>query len=123
MTVVGWLTGLSTNDTSSPTLIVLHGLEGSPESSYARMLLQAAADRNWCAAVLHFSDYKNYRNQIPQHYHAGATNVIRFFIEHLRTKGHEGPMIAAASSVNAPIACVQRKKSLTLFRLSQPLSY
>ena len=103
MTVVDWLTGLSTNDTSSPILIVLHGLEGSAESAYSRMLLQAAADRNWRAVVLHFRNCNNYRNQLPRHYHAGETNVIRFFIERLRTEGHEGPMMAVGYSMGGNI--------------------
>lgn len=101
--VVTWLKELSTNDTSSPILIVLHGLEGSPNSSYARMLLQAAATRNWRAAVLNFSDCNKYRNRLPRAYHAGATKFIRFFIEHLRTKADQGPIIAVGYSMGGNI--------------------
>ncbi|MFQ5983763.1 MAG: hydrolase, partial [Woeseiaceae bacterium] len=85
------------------TLIVLHGLEGSAESSYARMLLQAAADRHWRAAVLHFRDCGDYRNRLPRRYHAGETNDIRFFVERLRTEGHRGPMMAAGYSLGGNV--------------------
>jgi len=103
ITVVDWLTDSSDADATSPTLIVLHGLEGSAESSYARMLLQAAADRGWRAAVLHFRDCGDYRNLLPRRYHAGETSDIRFFLERLRTAGHQGPMMAAGYSLGGNV--------------------
>ncbi len=103
MTVVDWLIDTSDADANSPTLIVLHGLEGSAESCYARMLLQAAADRGWRAAVLHFRDCGDYRNRLPRRYHAGETNDIRFFLERLRTEGHRGPMMAAGYSLGGNV--------------------
>ena len=103
VTVVDWLTDPTGDDSNSPTLIVLHGLEGSAESSYARLLLQAAADRGWRAAVLHFRDCGDYRNRLPRRYHAGETNDIRFFLERLRTEGHQGPMMAAGYSLGGNV--------------------
>ncbi len=103
LTVVDWLTDNADTDPGSPTLIVLHGLEGSAESSYARMLLQAAADRGWRAAVLHFRDCGDYRNRLPRRYHAGETSDIRFFLERLRTEGHQGPMMAAGYSLGGNV--------------------
>ncbi len=103
LTVVDWLTETADADPNSPTLIVLHGLEGSAESSYARMLLQAAADRRWRAAVLHFRDCGDYRNRLPRRYHAGETSDIRFFLERLRTAGHQGPMMAAGYSLGGNV--------------------
>lgn len=103
ITVVDWLAASSDSDPNAPTLIVLHGLEGSAESSYARMLLQAAADRGWRAAVLHFRDCGDYRNRLPRRYHAGETNDIRFFLERLRTEGHQGPMMAAGYSLGGNV--------------------
>jgi predicted alpha/beta-fold hydrolase len=103
LTVVDWLSESSDTAPDSPTLIVLHGLEGSAESSYARMLLQTAADRSWRAAVLHFRDCGDYRNRLPRRYHAGETNDIRFFLERLRTEGHQGPMMAAGYSLGGNV--------------------
>jgi uncharacterized protein len=103
LTVVDWLTDSDDTEPDSPTLIVLHGLEGSAESSYARMLLQTAAERGWRAAVLHFRDCGDYRNRLPRRYHAGETNDIRFFLERLRTEGHEGPMMAAGYSLGGNV--------------------
>ena len=103
LTVVDWLSESSDTAPDSPTLIVLHGLEGSAESSYARLLLQTAADRGWRAAVLHFRDCGDYRNRLPRRYHAGETSDIRFFLERLRTEGHEGPMMAAGYSLGGNV--------------------
>jgi hypothetical protein len=102
-TTVDWLANPTDSEPNSPTLIVLHGLEGSAESSYARMLLQAAADRGWRAAVLHFRDCGDYRNRLPRRYHAGETGDIRFFLERLRTEGHQGPMMAAGFSLGGNV--------------------
>lgn len=90
-------------DSGAPILVILHGLEGSADSPYARMLLKAAAEHHWRAAVLHFRDCGDYRNRLPRRYHAGETDDIRFFLESLRAGGHEGPMVAAGYSLGGNV--------------------
>ena len=102
-TTVDWLADSPDQDRGSPILIILHGLEGSAYSAYARMLLQAAASHQWRAAVLHFRDCGDYRNRLPRRYHAGETNDIRYFLDKLRTEGHEGPMLAAGYSLGGNV--------------------
>ena len=103
VTAVDWMVGGPPVDTGAPLLIILHGLEGSATSSYARSLLHAAAHIGWRAAVLHFRDCGDYRNRLPRRYHAGETNDIRFFVESLRTAGHEGPIMAAGFSLGGSV--------------------
>lgn len=103
VTVVDWMVGGPAPDTGAPLLIILHGLEGSANSSYARSLLHATAQMGWRAAVLHFRDCGDYRNRLPRRYHAGETNDIRYFVESLRTAGHEGPMMAAGFSLGGSV--------------------
>ena len=88
---------------SAPLLVILHGLEGSAESSYARMLLHAALKRGWRCCVLHSRDCGDYRNRLPRRYHAGETNDIRFFLEQLQNQGHDGPMFAVGYSLGGNI--------------------
>jgi predicted alpha/beta-fold hydrolase len=102
-TAVDWLSAGDELPQSAPLLIVLHGLEGSAESSYARMLMQAALDRHWRPCVLHFRDCGDYRNPLPRRYHAGETGDIRYFLENLRERGHTGPMIAVGYSLGGNI--------------------
>ena len=103
VTVVDWLEDGRERDVHAPLLVILHGLEGSADSSYARMLLKAAAGRRWRAAVLHFRDCGDYRNRLPRRYHAGETNDIRYFVDKLRTDGHEGPLMAAGYSLGGNV--------------------
>lgn len=103
VTVVDWMVDGPAPESGAPILIILHGLEGSSESTYARMLLQAAATHGWRAAVLHFRDCGDYRNRLPRRYHAGETNDIRFFLESLRSGGHDGPMVATGFSLGGNV--------------------
>ena len=103
ITVVDWMDSSPEPDSGAPILIVLHGLEGSADSPYARMLLKSAAQQGWRAAVLHFRDCGDYRNRLPRRYHAGETNDIRYFLESLRASGHEGPMVAAGYSLGGNV--------------------
>jgi predicted alpha/beta-fold hydrolase len=103
VTVVDWMEEGPGPDSGAPILIVLHGLEGSADSPYARMLLKSAAQHDWRAAVLHFRDCGDYRNRLPRRYHAGETNDIRYFLESLRAAGHEGPMLAAGYSLGGNV--------------------
>ena len=103
ITVVDWMAEGPAASNQTPILIVLHGLEGSADSPYAQMLLKAAADHGWRGAVLHFRDCGDYRNRLPRRYHAGETGDIRFFLESLRARGHEGPMFAAGYSLGGNV--------------------
>jgi predicted alpha/beta-fold hydrolase len=101
--MVDWVEGGPEADRGAPLLIILHGLEGSARSSYARSLLHAATLMGWRAAVLHSRDCGDYRNRLPRRYHAGETNDIRYFVDSLRTAGHEGPMVAAGFSLGGSV--------------------
>jgi hypothetical protein len=103
VTTVDWMIEGPGPDSGAPILIILHGLEGSADSAYARIMLQAAAGNGWRAAVLHFRDCGDYRNRLPRRYHAGETNDIRYFLERLRTTGHEGPMMAVGYSLGGNV--------------------
>ena len=91
ITAVDWLVAGDDLAGTAPLLVILHGLEGSAESSYARMLMEAALDLGWRSCVLHFRDCGDYRNRLPRRYHAGETNDLRYFLEIL----HETPESAA----------------------------
>ena len=92
---------------AAPLLVILHGLEGSAESSYARMLMEAARDRGWRSCVLHFRDCGDYRNRLPRRYHAGETNDLRFFLNRVQTErqvsGNPGPLLAVGYSLGGNV--------------------
>ena len=102
-TAIDWLCDADDLPRSAPLLVILHGLEGSAESSYARMLMQAAYARQWRSCVLHFRDCGDYRNPLPRRYHAGETSDIRFFLRQLQQRGQTGPMFAVGYSLGGNI--------------------
>ncbi len=102
-TAVDWVVETEGTPKSAPLLIILHGLEGSAESTYARMLMQAAAARQWRCCVLHFRDCGDYRNVLPRRYHAGETNDMRYFVAKLERDGQFGPMVAAGYSLGGNV--------------------
>lgn len=103
VTVVDWLRQRQEPSPQDPTLVILHGLEGSADSPYARMLLQAASRKGWHAAVLHFRDCGDYRNRLPRRYHAGETGDFRYFLDRLATEGREGPLFAVGYSLGGNV--------------------
>ncbi|HNP66065.1 MAG TPA: hydrolase [Woeseiaceae bacterium] len=106
-TAVDWLVAADVLPDSAPLLIILHGLEGSASSSYARMLMEAALDRSWRSCVLHFRDCGDYRNRLPRRYHAGETNDLRHFLNELQRSRDEslnaGPLLAAGFSLGGNV--------------------
>ena len=102
-TAVDWVVETEGTPKTAPLLIILHGLESSAESAYARTLMQAAAARQWRCCVLHFRDCGDYRNILPRRYHAGETNDVRYFVAKLEREGQFGPMIAAGYSLGGNV--------------------
>ena len=88
---------------SAPLLVILHGLEGSAESSYAQAMMRAAVANQWRSCVLHFRDCGDYRNRLPRRYHAGETNDLRHFLEIVHKDGQTGPVMAVGYSLGGNI--------------------
>ena len=59
-----------------PHLVILHGLEGTVRSHYARGLLLEAAQRGWAADLLLFRVCSGEPNRAPRFYHSGDTGDI-----------------------------------------------
>lgn len=102
-TAVDWVVETEGTPKSAPLLVILHGLEGSAESTYARMLMRAAAARQWRCCVLHFRDCGDYRNVLPRRYHAGETNDVRYLVAKLEREGQFGPIVAAGYSLGGNV--------------------
>jgi predicted alpha/beta-fold hydrolase len=66
-----------------PLVLILHGLEGSAESHYARNLLAALEDLQWPSGVLHFRGCSGEPNRLTRSYHAGDTGDLAWIMERL----------------------------------------
>jgi len=75
-----WLAGAPEQ---GPLLLILHGLEGSARSHYARGLLRSAGALGWRAAVMHFRSCSGEVNRLPKLYHSGETSDLEWVIGEL----------------------------------------
>jgi predicted alpha/beta-fold hydrolase len=107
VTAVDWLVGADSLPDAAPLLIILHGLEGSAESAYARMLMETVLERGWRSCVLHFRDCGDYRNRLPRRYHAGETNDLRHFLRELQKQrdavGNPGVLLTVGYSLGGNV--------------------
>ena len=107
VTAVDWLVAADELPPTAPLLVILHGLEGSVESTYARMFLETAFNVGWRACVLHFRDCGDYTNRLPRRYHAGETNDLRHFLNRLHTSpeaaDNSGPLLAVGFSLGGNV--------------------
>jgi hypothetical protein len=70
-----------------PAVPLLHGLEGSITSRYARSLLAAWAARGWCGVLLHARGAAQQPNRLVRGYHSGDWADAAFVTARLRAAG------------------------------------
>jgi len=69
---------------SGPTVMVVHGLEGSSDSSYARGLMDQVCRCGWGGVVMHFRSCSGEPNRQARSYCAGEIEDLEFSAEHVR---------------------------------------
>jgi len=88
---------------SGPLLLILHGLEGSSRSHYARSLLQAAAAQGWRAVVMHFRGCSGSPNRLVRGYHSGETSDLDYVINLLKSRKPGYPVFAVGYSLGGNV--------------------
>ncbi len=90
-----------------PLVLVLHGLEGSSQSQYARGLLAAVAAHGWRGVVMHFRNCSGTPNRLARSYHSGETGDVAYVVEWLRARealaGTAPPVAAVGYSLGANV--------------------
>ncbi len=81
-----------------PLLVLFHGLEGSSASHYARGFAQAATQRGWRYAVVHFRGCSGEPNLAARAYHSGDFEEIGWILERFRLR-HRGPLLVVGISL------------------------
>ncbi|MFV2031064.1 MAG: hydrolase [Gammaproteobacteria bacterium] len=71
---------------SDTTLLILHGLEGSIRSSYAKRILNYCNQHQISAVLMHFRGCSGEPNRLLRSYHSGVTDDLRLVIEHLKSQ-------------------------------------
>ncbi len=90
-------------DAAQTQLIVLHGLEGSSDSNYARTMAATAVAAGWAVAVLHFRGCSGRPNRLPRRYHAGDTGDIAFLASQIRARHPAATLLATGYSLGGNV--------------------
>lgn len=82
-----------------PLLVLFHGLEGSSNSHYARVLMHAAVARGWRGVVVHFRGCSGELNRLPRAYHSGDSTEIDWILRRLKQQQDGAPLHAVGVSL------------------------
>ncbi len=86
----------------APTLVLFHGLEGSSDSSYARLLMQAIGPLGWHGLVPHFRGCggpPDEINLLPRAYHSGDSDEIDWILRRVKAEAGDAPVFALGVSL------------------------
>ncbi|MCB1759977.1 MAG: hydrolase [Gammaproteobacteria bacterium] len=76
---IAWL-----NETApGPTVLLLHGLEGSIDSHYASGLMKSLGDAGFRVVFMHFRGCSGTPNRLPRGYHSGETGDLSRVVAHV----------------------------------------
>ena len=90
-------------DSKTPLVLVLHGLEGSARSGYAREAYRALLARGVACVGLSFRSCSGELNRTPRLYHSGETGDLRFILDLLRRRFLGRPLGALGFSLGGNI--------------------
>jgi predicted alpha/beta-fold hydrolase len=94
---------LDAEQSTAPTMVLFHGLEGSSFSGYAQALASVCRKRGWRCAVVHFRGCSGEINRGPRAYYAGDTKDIEAALTSIRQTVSSG---LSATSDCSPITAV-----------------
>ena len=69
-----------------PVVILLHGLEGSIHSPYAKGILKTVQNIGWQGVLMHFRGCGNQHNRLARAYHSGDTDDLDTLIKTLKAR-------------------------------------
>ena len=90
---------------TAPLVVLLHGLEGSSASSYARSLMDRVRDQGWRGAVAHFRGCSGEPNRLPRAYHAGDSAEADFIFRRMALVAGDAPLYGVGVSLGGNVLC------------------
>lgn len=87
----------------APLVIVLHGLEGSIHSKYARGILRTLEQSGYRAVLMHFRGCSGEHNRLPRAYHSGETKDIATIVNLLKIRSPHVPFYAVGYSLGGNV--------------------
>ena len=83
----------------SPWVHLFHGLEGSSDSPYARMLMDHVKRRGWRGSILNFRGRSGESNRLPRAYHSGDSDEIDWVLRKFRDRLGSAPVFVVGVSL------------------------
>jgi len=83
----------------TPVVVLIHGLEGSADSHYARGLMAHVRAQGWHGVVAHFRGCSGEDNRLPRAYFAGDSEDIERMLRHVKTRHPDAPVYAVGVSL------------------------
>lgn len=90
-------------DYNSPIIILLHGLEGSINSPYAKGILKTISDNNWQGVLMNFRGCSGRHNRLNRSYHSGETGDLHTLITVLKERYPDRPLAAIGISLGGNV--------------------
>ncbi len=88
---------------AAPLVLVLHGLEGSIDSSYAKGMLFALKNAGLRALFIHFRGCSGEHNKSIRSYHAGETQDLSYVLETLHQREPSTPIAVIGFSLGGNV--------------------
>lgn len=92
-----------TTRTTGAIVLLLHGLQGSSRSHYARALARSFDRAGWRGAILHFRGCSGEPNRLPRSYHSGDTGDVDYVLRRLRDREPNVPLAAVGVSLGGNV--------------------
>jgi uncharacterized protein len=110
---------------NAPLFVLFHGLEGSSDSHYARVLMAEAKARGWHGVVPHFRSCSGSMNLLPRFYHLADSAEVDWVLRRLKAQ-HPGPIIAVGVSLGGNVLlrwlCAQEQDAATILDAAAAIS-
>ena len=90
-------------NTDGPIVLLLHGLQGSSRSNYARALARAFERAGWRTAIMHFRGCSDEPNRLARSYHSGDTGDVAYVAQLLRQRHPRTPLAAVGVSLGGNV--------------------
>ena len=84
-------------------VVLVHGLEGSALSHYARRMLQTCVEHKLAAVVHHHRSCSGEPNRLARSYHSGDTQDLQNTLLSLRAKYPKSPLLAVGYSLGGNV--------------------
>jgi predicted alpha/beta-fold hydrolase len=91
------------NGGGNGTVLILHGLEGSSDSAYARGLARALVERGYRVAILHFRGCSGEANRLDRSYHSGETGDLDWAVRRLQREVSGAPIAVVGYSLGGNV--------------------